>query len=462
MIEHDTLRGYGNVYQSKIIAAILMDKMFFEQIDDILFIDYFESESNKWIVNKIKTYFNTYKQIPTLEVFKHEIDNEQNEILKIDITEKLRNAWSHTTDTDLQYIKDKFLSFCQNQQIKSAIYNSIDLLKLENYEEIRKLFNDAFKAGISKNIGVKLMEEEVNNVFKKLVRYPINTPWDLINDISQGGLSKGELGIVVAPPGTGKTWLLVSIGVAALNAGKNVLHYTLELSEGMIAQRYYSRFTDIYSENLEFSMDEIETKLKKYIKIGSKLVIKEYPTKGASTNTIRSHIEKSVSLGYVPDLIIIDYGDIMKPPQFFKEKRLQIGNIFEDLRGLAGEYGIPVWTATQSNRSGNEGNYVTGEQVSEDYSKMMIADLVFSIQRKIEDKVSKTARVHIIKNRFGPDGLTFPSKFDAGNGALSMYEETSVEGKNTKKQMGKEGEVLRKLLKNKFIDIETKPLENKN
>lgn len=460
-MELDTLKGYGNAYQSKIIAALLTDKVFFEQIDDILFVEYFESEGNKWIVEKIKKYFNKYKEIPTLEVFKREIDEEINEVLKIDVTQKLRSSWEHTTDTDLNYIKDKFLSFCKNQKLKSAIYSSVDLLKSENYDEIHRLFDDALKAGLSKNIGVKLMEEEVETIFKKLQRFPISTPWDKINEISQGGLSKKELGIIVAPPGTGKTWVLTSIGSEALKQNKTVIHYTLELPEGMIAQRYYSSLTHIYSENLEYSVDEISRKVESLANKGSKLIIKEYPTKGASINTLRAHIEKTKTNGYIPDLIIVDYGDLLKPPHFYKEKRLQIGNIFEDLRGLAGEFEIPIWTATQSNRSSQESNEVRGEQVSEDYSKIFIGDFIFSIQRKVEDKVSKTARIHIIKNRFGPDGFTYPSTFDAGNGLLSIHEPTSEEGKSAKKKMGQSGDILRKILHDKYVDIQTQRKEQK-
>ena len=452
-MELDTLKGYGNVYQSKVIAALLMDKVFFEQIDDILSVDFFESESNKWIIEQTKKHFNTYKELPTLEVFKYKVDEEINDVLKIDITEKLRIAWSHINDKDLEFIKDRFLSFCRNQKLKAAIYSSVDLLKTENYDEIHRLFDEALKAGLSKDLGVKLMEEDVLNVFAKLKRFPISTPWEIINEISQGGLSKKELGIIVAPPGTGKTWILTTLGSEALKQGKTVIHYTLELSDGMTAQRYYSSLTHIYSENLEYSIDEITRKIEGLAGKGSKLIIKEYPTKGASINTLRAHIEKSIANGFQPDMIIVDYGDILKPPQYYKEKRLQLGNIFEDLRGLAGEFEVPVWTATQANRSASEGNVVSGEQVSEDYSKIFIGDFIISIQRKIEDKASKTARVYVIKNRFGPDGLTFPSTFDAGNGLLSVHEESSVEGKTAKKKMGQSGDILRKMLRDKYKDI---------
>ena len=148
-------------------------------------------------------------------------------------------------------------------------------------------------------------------------------------------------------------------------------------------------------------------------------------------------MERSIILGYKPDVIIVDYGDLLKSSQYYKEKRLEIGNIYEELRGLAGEFNVPVITASQSNRSSEEGEIIVGSQISEDYSKVMIGDFVFSVHRKIEDKLAKTARVFIIKNRFGPDGITFPSKFDTSNGNLNIYEGSSIQGKETKKSNAK-------------------------
>lgn len=450
-MEIDTLVKYGHSYQAKVITSVITDRAFLEQIYDILLEDFFESEANQWIVNRIKKYFNTYRELPTLEIFKSELDEEENELLKVDIIEKLKEIWSYRNSTELKYIKDKFLTFCKNQKLKQAMYESIEELKKGNYEAIKQKFDEAFKAGTDRNIGLILTKEEVNNVFTVLKRNTIETPWTVINDITQGGLAPGELGIVVGGPGSGKSWTLSSLGLAAALSGKNVVHYTLELSEGAIAQRYYSILTGIAAHALPYNIDEIKHKLQNIINKKSNLIIKNYPTKTASLNTLRAHMEQTIAIEGKPDFAIIDYGDLLKPLGFYREKRLEIGNIYEDIRGFAGEYGMPTWTGSQANRTAAEGSIIVGEQVSEDYSKIMIGDFIMSIHRKVEDKVSKTARVHIIKNRFGPDGLTYPSKFNADNGHMSIFEEQSLQGQQTKKDMGENGTNLKKILKDKYF-----------
>jgi len=458
-MELDNLSNLGQSYQSKTIYSLISDKSFLETVDDILYPDYFESEANQWIVKVIKNYFNTYKIGPTIEVFKAEYEKEKNDLLKNEILSKLKDVYESEVSTDLQYIKDNFINFCINQHYKISLYQSIDDIKKGDYESIKKRFDDASKVGKNKHLGLDLLKLNPSNVFKTLKRDTIITPWDTINNITEGGLGKGELIIAVGGPGSGKTWALCAVGVQALKLGLTVNHYTLELSEGMVAKRYYSLLTDISSADLMYSLDEIDHKVDALQKKGSNLVITNYPTKTATVNTIKAHIDKCIQLGQKPDMIIVDYGDLLKAPTFYKEKRLEIGNIFEELRGLAGLYQIPVWTASQSNRSGAEGDYISGEQVSEDYSKIMIGDFIFSISRKLEDTVHKTARVYIIKNRFGADKILFPAKFDVSNGNLNIYESESMQGKDAKTQMeDSKKSNLKQLLREKISTIH---LDNK-
>lgn len=452
----DNLSTLGPVYQSKVILSLVTDKEFLETSDDILFPEYFESEANQWIVSKIKEYYQVYKTTPTAEVFKHELEKETNDLFKDEIIKKLKEAGEYSDSEDLKFIKEKFLEFCVNQHYKLSIYKSIDLLKNKEYDKIKKLFDDASKVGQNKNIGLKLLHANVDDVFTKMKRTCIPTPWDLFNDISEGGSAAGELFIAVGGPGGGKTWVLCDVGAHAIKQGLTVVHYTLELSEVMVARRYYSAITGIASHDLPYNIDEIKHKIKSLNAKNANLIIAGYPTKGASVNTLRAHIDKLIKFGNKPDLIIVDYGDLLKAPQYYKEKRLELGNIFEELRGLSGEFKVPVWTASQANRSGAETDIISGEQISEDYSKIMIGDFIFSISRKVEDQVYKTARVFIIKNRFGVDKITFPAKFDVSNGNLNIYEEKSIQGQQLKEGMNKKENNIRKQLKDRFYSDKKK------
>ena len=122
---------------------------------------------------------------------------------------------------------------------------------------------------------------------------------------------------------------------------------------------------------------------------------------------------------------------------------------------MAGESEIPVWTASQANRSALEEDIIEAQKISESYAKIMIADFVISLSRKIADKVANTGRWHIIKNRFGPDGLTFPSKMDTSSGIIHIFDEMSIGGKEQQKKMDNSSEYLRKMLSKKLKDSTT-------
>jgi replicative DNA helicase len=201
---------------------------------------------------------------------------------------------------------------------------------------------------------------------------------------------------------------------------------------------------------LKYNIDEIQSTVDK---LKGNLVIKYYPTKTASCSTIRAHIEKMILVGKKPDLVIVDYADLLRGAVARKEMRHELESIYEDLRGIAGEYEVPLYTASQANRSALEDDIIEAGKISESYSKVMIADFVLSLSRKVTDKIAGTGRWHIIKNRFGPDGITLPSKMNMSNGQIHIYEETSAQGKDTKKDMENGESLLRKSLSQKYKEI---------
>ena len=254
----------------------------------------------------------------------------------------------------------------------------------------------------------------------------------------------------VAPAGIGKSWGLINVGAHAVKQGLNVVHYTLELNEGYVGQRYDAVITGIAAQNLKYNQEDIKHTIGK---LKGSLTIKYYPTKTASCSTLRAHIEKMTLIGKKPDLVIVDYADLLRGAVSRKEMRHELESIYEDLRGVAGEYEVPVYTASQANRSALEMDIIEADKISESYSKIMIADFVLSLSRKVTDKMAGTGRWHIIKNRFGPDGITLPSKMNMSTGKFDIYEETSIQGKETKQSMQDGSELLRKSLLTKFKEI---------
>ena len=449
MENNSSLVEFGTSFQSKVIASCLIDSTFLQTIMEVLQPEYFESDSNKWLIKEINDYFLKYKTTPTLEAIKIAVDDVENDVFKLSIVEALKDAWRHREANDLQFVQEKTLDFCKNQVLKSAIMESVSLLENQNYDGIKTVIDAAMKAGTAVDIGHDYnvgIEERLT----KSTRVTIKTPWDITNEIMDGGLGEGELGVVVAPAGVGKTWLLQSIAAGALKRGFTVVHYTLELNETYVGLRYDTVFSGITTQNIKFQKDEV----KKIIdSIEGKMIIKYYPTRAATVNTLSAHLKQLELKNIKPDMVVVDYADILKPISNYREKRLNLGETYEHLRGMAGEFDVPVWTASQANRSSLEEEVIGADKVSEDYSKVMTADFVMSISRKVEDKVANLARVHIIKNRFGVDGVTYPTDMNTDIGKIMVNDSNTKQGQIASEKMNNSEEYLRKMAKNRFDNL---------
>jgi len=266
-----------------------------------------------------------------------------------------------------------------------------------------------------------------------------------------GGLGAGELGVIVAPAGIGKSWTLQSLGSSVLKFGGTVVHYTLEFNEGYVGLRYDSIFSGVTTANIKYHKEDVQAKIEK---LKGQLLIKYFPTKSATVQTLGAHLKQIELNGHKPDVVLVDYADILMPTGNFREKRHALGNIYEDLRGLAGELEIPIWTASQANRSALEEDVIGADKVAEDYSKVMTADFVMSMSRKVEDKIANTGRFHVIKNRFGIDGITYPATINTNVGQVQIFEGNTQFGKDAQSKMNNSEEFLRKELKNKFNDMQ--------
>jgi len=448
----ETLTQFGTSFQSKIIAALLRDIKFIQTISDILEPTMFDSDSNKWLVKVIRDYYYEYKKQPTLEVLKYKIDEIENDILKVGVVDKLRDVWKNIEATDLEFVEEQTLDFCKNQTLKNAILNSVELLENKDYDGIKSIIDEAMKAGSTRDLGHDYLVS-LEDRLTLSARTTVKTPWDVVNEVMDGGLGVGELGVIVAPAGIGKSWTLQCLGADIIRQGKVVIHYTLELNQSYVGLRYDSIFSGVTTANIKYYKDEVKNKLSK---LKGKLIIKYFPTKSASVQTLGAHLKQIELSGIKPDVVLVDYADILKFTGNFREKRHAIGNTYEDLRGLAGELEVPIWTASQANRSALEEDVIGADKVAEDYSKVMTADFVMSMSRKVEDKIANTGRFHIIKNRFGIDGITYPATVNTNIGQVKIFEGSSQFGKEAQFKMDNSSEFLRKELANKYKDMEKK------
>jgi len=397
----DSLTKYGRDFQIKCISCLISDRSFIERINDIIEVDFFESDANKWVVKESIKYFNEYKDLPTLTVFKIKVDEVNDELLKRSIVDNLKLVYQKVSDNDLKFVKEQFLEFCKNQKLKNAIIESADLLALGQYEKIKNVVDHAMKAGMERNIGHDYTED-VEKRMSVMSRNCVKTNWTEIDTIMDGGLAAGELGIITACAGSGKSWVLSKLGAEAMKQGKNVVHFTLELNENYVGLRYDACFTGIDFQNIRNNVDIVKQKI---ADVPGKLKIKYFP---------------------------------------------EAGGIYEELRGVAGELQVPIWSASQSNRAAMDEDIIQANNIADSYRKIMTADFVMSLSRKVNDKQANTARFHVIKNRFGPDGLTFPSKMNAGCGHIEIYGENSREGMSILNEMMDGENQVKKALKSKW------------
>jgi len=412
-----SLQQYGKGFQLKVLGSLLTDKSFLQNTRDVLTDKYFDADSHKWIINEIIRYFDKYHTVVTMDVLKVELQKLENEVLIVALKEELRNSYAASQE-DLNYIQEEFLGFCKNQEMKAAILASADLLKEGDFDGIRNQVEKAMKAGTDKNIGHEY-NKDIETRYRVDYRPTIPTPWPVMNDGIQGGWGPGDLIIIFGNPGGGKSWTMVAAAAHAVKMGYNVNYYTLELGEDYVGKRFDCYFTGYSIDDVNKHRKEVEAQVNN---LKGKLIVKEYPPKGATVNTIKSHIQKCIDMDHKPDLVVIDYVDYLRAPSKgkFSERKDEIDDVFIATKGLAKEMKIPILTPSQVNRMGAKDSVIEGDKAAGSYDKMMVADICLSLSRQKEDKVLGTGRIHVMKNRYGQDGMTYDAKVDTNNGHIEL------------------------------------------
>mgnify|MGYP003649015569 FL=1 len=424
MTEKASFSKHGKDFQEKLVYLIMTERTFCDQIGEVLDVSFLELKYLQILTSKIYEYKHKYTAHPSLKVvgsiIKSEI-SDQDETVKDQIVDYFKRS---LTDVEIlrdsDYIKETSLDFCKKQKLKEAMMKSVGLLNSCSFDEISNVINDALKLGADSNYGYDY-KKDFEERYTLRARNPVTTGWEKIDNICKGGLGNGELGVVIAPTGAGKSMVLVHLGAQAIKAGLNVIHYTLELSHTTIGQRYDSCLTGVDLGDLFSLKEQIYEKVKV---MDGNVIIKEYPTKSASTNTIRAHLDKLKQQGVPIDMIIVDYGDLLKPVSAPRgsEKRHDLESIYEELRAISQVYKCPLWTASQTNRAGLNAELITMENISEAFNKCFVADFIFSLARTQGDKAANRGKIFVAKNRNGQDGIPYSIFMDTSNIRIEVIE----------------------------------------
>ncbi len=447
--EKETFLRFGKSFQENLCQLMLDDRPFCDQVSEVIDTSFFELKYLQVFIEVLLSYRERYRSHPNHEIMMTELKSGMQNQDKV-VADQVRHFYARIYNSEgvqeAEYIKDKAIDFCRKQTLKGAMIKSVKLLKSSSFDEISKVIEDAMKLGTDNNFGHDYHVDALKR-FQRIHRSPITTGWERIDDIVKGGLGKNELGVVIAPTGAGKSMVLVHLAAEALKKGKTVVYYTLELKDTVVGGRFDSALTKVPLNEL---LDQQEMIMDMIQDVEGTLIIKEYPTKSASVQTIRGHVDRLIKKGMKPDMILVDYADLLRPTRSTGEKRHELEETYESLRALAQIYEMPVWTASQTNRGGLNAEVITMEAISEAFNKCFVADFIFSLSRTVTDKQANKGRIFIAKNRNGPDGLVFPCFVDWSDVTIKVLDkEEKSEG------MQSTGDAL-SYLKNKYSELQSK------
>jgi len=416
----------GIHFEERLVQALIVDHPFAEQMLEVLDVDYFSTTYLSGIVKMLFDFYYKYTSFPSYKTLVVMIrDTVEEDVLKEKMIQYLLKIKKEPLNGDMDYIKEQALDFCRKRALANAMDSCLDLIEERKYESIVNEMQKALIKGSEKNVGhVFLDEKDFTKRMQEIKRSPVATPWQEINEITKGGPSAGELCVIMASTGVGKSHALVDIGAAAASDGKNVLHYTFELSELDTGKRYDARYSGVPPEQLIALQDRVRESEKD---IKGKIIIKSYPCKTATILTLKGHIRKLAMMDFKPDLLVIDYADLMRSKNKYDQKRLEEESVYEELRSLAQELCIPIWTVAQANRSSLDTEVITLKHVAECYQKTTIADLFITMNRKKEDNLNTVGNFYIAKSRLGEDGIKFPILVNTALSRIKVLPKDSLE-----------------------------------
>lgn len=414
-------------FQTQVLGLMKQSFNFLILAQEVIEPDYFSDRALAWFFITMRDHYLDYQtniQDSSLnnELFKA-VRNKQIKEKDISIYAEYRKQLDHPV-LNADYIKSEVVTFCKHQAIRKAITDLPPLLLSDQFEEVEDMLVNALHVGMDvESLGVQFFVDFPERIKRRELTYEhriIPTGITELDSFLGGGLKPKQLGIWMGPTSRGKSLSLIHCGKRAVIQRKRVLHYTLELSEDEVAERYDSSFSTIPMKQLVNEEYELMGRLEDLgRRWGNALIIKEYAPGKASLNTIKGHIQQCFQIGFVPDLIIVDYLDLLKPVHRRKEKREELSDITTDLRGLAVEMNRGVWSATQSQRAAISMETHTEEQVGDDIGKVNIADIVITLNQTREEVTNEMMRLFLAKNRNGRKYVEVP--IETAFGRMCFY-----------------------------------------
>lgn len=418
----------GNTFQLQLLNQIILDKDFSHSIIDVIEPTHFENKYFKTILQLVKEYYLKYECTPSYETLSQIVKSEFPQELMLKI---LNDTIKQIQDAPIEgasFVQEKALKFCKQQELQKAIQKSQKILdngEFENYEKLEELFRAAIQIGEGGN----KMEDVFNNledVLNEDFRHPIPLGIEGIDRLLKGGLAKGELGVILAPTGVGKTTILSKIANTAFNHGYNVLQIFFEDNPKVIQRKHFTMWTGIAPDELPLHREEVLEKARIVREeMTNKLFLKKLPSDQHTMNQIKNMVRKMVADGNKIDLIVLDYIDCVLPDRNLGDEWKSEGSVMRGYEAMCHELGVAGWTATQGNRSSISSEVVTTDQMGGSIKKAQVGHVIISVAKTLQQKEMNLATIAITKSRVGKDGVIFENcKFN--NELLEIDTESSV------------------------------------
>lgn len=400
----------GFSFQQSLIKALIEDKKFGERIIDFLDSKYFDNNSFRFLMENIKELYQTYNKLPDYHTLSQKVMVESgpkdNNRVHLDTLQAIKED-----DKDTAYVKDTALNFCKQQNLKrelKAVQNIIENGEFEAYNKIEGIIKEALQVGVDTEEAVDVFHD-IDGALEENFRLPIPTGINGVDNLLKGGLGRGELGVVLAPTGTGKTTLLTKFANTAYNQGLNVVQMFFEDNPGNIKRKHYTIWSGFAPDDQPANAEEVKLKVKEVEERSTgSLKLLKYPSDNITVSQIKNLVRKMISDGFKLDLLVIDYVDCISPEKSTGGDEWKgEGSIMRSLEAMTSEFNIAVWTATQGNRDSISSEVVTGDQMGGSIKKAQIAHVILSIGKTLEQKEQNLGTLSLLKSRIGKDGVVF-------------------------------------------------------
>ena len=396
-------------FQQRLILQILTDRKFGTSIIDILEPSYFKDNYLKIIVAEIKNAYDKHEAIPDIGSLKSRVFEKNTTEVEVNFFNSQFSKIEKSTLNDTLYVQETAMKFCKRQELKKAV-KEIDTIitngKLDEYDNCETILRKALDKGDNKDDSVEIFEN-IESVLDDDYRNPIPTGISGLDSIMGGGLSKGELAVILAAFGIGKTTMFTKIANHAYNEGYNVLQIFFEDMPKVIQRKHIACWTGINLSELGERKEEVKEVLEQVKQSKGKLKLKKFPSSDTTITTIKQYIRKQIASGFKPDIILLDYIDCVQPSKKVDDVNIGEGQVMREFESMLSELEMAGWTAVQGNRSAISSTIVESDQMGGSIKKGQIGHFIVSIAKSLEQKENGTANMAILKSRFGKDGLVF-------------------------------------------------------